>query len=306
MIICSLTTIPKRLKSIIPILDSLLSQTVKATIIFINIPSYCKKTKETYNEDFIENVLKSYSPVIKILRCDDYGPITKLIPALDEIIKNKYDDNTLLITFDDDRIPNKYVIEMLKNKIDVYRQKEKRVALSFSGWRVGKHPFKFQLYTNVSTDTKVDWVQGTDCIALYGNMTTLLGNMDTKLGCPDSLDTPKNTINSNHVTPQQHDDHLIAYALQVSGIDRIVIPNSSNSKLFERMNTSVIDSISFRPSFIFEVEKICENFEEMNIYGTENYGDKQYFKHYTKSIKFNLTLCIVLATLLIFPSNIVN
>ena len=103
MIYVSITTIPQRLKNLKKTVDSLLSQTKKPDRIFINIPNKYKRFEEIIKKD---DIPKFEDNAVKINRCEDYGPGTKLLGSIDEIKKD-----SLLILADDDHVYEDYMIE---------------------------------------------------------------------------------------------------------------------------------------------------------------------------------------------------
>ena len=95
----SLTTIPSRLNNIIPTLKSFIDQKIKPLKIFLCIPHVSKRTGEKY---VIPDELKQFIDkhrIVKIIRCKDYGPATKLLGLLETHKINKN-----IIIGDDDRI----------------------------------------------------------------------------------------------------------------------------------------------------------------------------------------------------------
>jgi len=106
----SLTTIPSRIHNLEKILDSLLTQTQDIHEILLNIPIYSKRFKKEYSiPDFLK---KTKFNKVKIIRCEDYGPGTKLLGALEYL---KYKKGYVIIV-DDDRIINKNLIKSLYDK----------------------------------------------------------------------------------------------------------------------------------------------------------------------------------------------
>ena len=103
MIYVSLTTIPQRIKSIKKSIDSLINQTQKPDKIFINIPTKYRRFSETIQDDQIP---KFSNDSVEIIRCDDFGPGTKLLGSLEKLSKN-----SLVILADDDNIYENYMIE---------------------------------------------------------------------------------------------------------------------------------------------------------------------------------------------------
>ena len=94
----SFTTIPSRMNNIKPLLDSLINQTIHIDAIIFNIPYYSKRFNTEY---IIPNYLYNYHPRLRINRCEDYGPGTKLLGPLET---RKYNNNDVIIILDDDRL----------------------------------------------------------------------------------------------------------------------------------------------------------------------------------------------------------
>lgn len=76
-VIASLTTLPSRINKIGKMLISILDQTYPVDSIHINIPLFCKRTKEEY---VIPEWLTTF-PKLEIFRTQDYGSITKVAPT---------------------------------------------------------------------------------------------------------------------------------------------------------------------------------------------------------------------------------
>ena len=106
----SLTTLPSRVDNINETIISIQNQSIKPNKIFINLPYSYKRFKDySFTQNQI-NKLSKYD--IEIVRCDDFGPATKLMGSLKEI-KDNYD---CVILLDDDHIyHNKSFEVMLKN-----------------------------------------------------------------------------------------------------------------------------------------------------------------------------------------------
>lgn len=108
-VVISLTTIPRRIHQLKPTLDSLLqNQTMQANIIQINIPQTFLRTGAKFNP--IDQYLFLRHERIRIIRCVDTGPSTKLLPTL----ATETDPATLIIIVDDDTIyPSNLVATMV-------------------------------------------------------------------------------------------------------------------------------------------------------------------------------------------------
>lgn len=108
-VVISLTTIPRRIHKLKPTLDSLLqNQTMPANVIQINIPQTFLRTGAQFNSTDQYPFLKHDR--IRIVRCIDTGPSTKLLPTL----ATETDPSTLIIIVDDDTIyPSNLVASMV-------------------------------------------------------------------------------------------------------------------------------------------------------------------------------------------------
>ena len=117
----SLTTIPSRIKNVYKTIENLNNQTIKPDKIFLNIPIEYKRFKnDKISEDDI-NELKKLN--IEVIRCEDYGPATKLMGSLDKI-KN-YD---CVILIDDDHLYYKNIFHIF---IDEFKKKTNKLQLLF-------------------------------------------------------------------------------------------------------------------------------------------------------------------------------
>ena len=103
MIYVSTSTIPQRIKNLNKSVDSLIKQSQKPDKIFINIPFKYKRFKEIIDDNQIP---KFDDNIVKVTRCEDYGPGTKLLGSIDKLKKD-----SLLILADDDNVYENYMIE---------------------------------------------------------------------------------------------------------------------------------------------------------------------------------------------------
>jgi hypothetical protein len=107
-IIITLTTSPKRIEFLEPLFENLVNQTVKPDSIILNLPHIFKRTQTTFKK--IPSFITSNS-LIKINRCEDIGPATKIIPTT----KLFTDPETILISIDDDiKYRNNFIETLLK------------------------------------------------------------------------------------------------------------------------------------------------------------------------------------------------
>lgn len=93
-IVVSLTTTPYRIDRLKTNLDSILNQSIKPDKIYLNVPYNFKRANLEY---VIPEWIKNYRTVV-INRCEDYGPLTKLAPTLQQELAS----DTIIITLDDD------------------------------------------------------------------------------------------------------------------------------------------------------------------------------------------------------------
>jgi hypothetical protein len=105
-----ITTIPERLEKLPNVLNFYIYQTLPPDNIYLLIPYFSIRGNKKY---LIPNSLLEYTkknPIIKILRCEDYGPGTKLLGYLEHFKDN---DKKIIIVADDDRVIQKDFIEIL-------------------------------------------------------------------------------------------------------------------------------------------------------------------------------------------------
>ena len=101
----TLTTIPSRLGNIYKTIKSIERQTLKPNKIFLNIPNkYYRFPNITITEIEIE---KLKSELVQINRCNDFGPATKIMGALNEV--REFD---CAIIIDDDHIYDERMCEI--------------------------------------------------------------------------------------------------------------------------------------------------------------------------------------------------
>ncbi len=110
------------MESINETLHSLVRQSLRPDVIYLNIPYIAKRMNRTY---VIPDSLAAWSD-ITIIRCDDIGPATKLIPAL----RAEPDPSTLVITVDDDHV---YPIHFIRQLV-WFATFDPRVVWAVNGW----------------------------------------------------------------------------------------------------------------------------------------------------------------------------
>jgi len=102
----SLTSIPTRIKNVHQTINSLKKQSLKPDKIFLNIPYKYKRFQNSIIDEMEIKKVKAMN--VEIIRCEDYGPGTKIMGSLDKI-KNNYDFAILL---DDDHIYHEKILEI--------------------------------------------------------------------------------------------------------------------------------------------------------------------------------------------------
>lgn len=142
----SMTTTPVRLKHLPQTVASILSQTLLPTCVQINVPHVCERYPEdTYDEDELRAVTKLFANslvMLRIVRCKDYGPITKLVPTLQDCTTD------YILTIDDDIVYPEQMIEHL------YMAANDSVATGISGFVIDRKtakllPVNRQTYVHV-------------------------------------------------------------------------------------------------------------------------------------------------------------
>jgi hypothetical protein len=110
----TLTTIPSRLENLHKTIDSINKQTLKPNKIFLNVPiKYYRFPGLTISN----NELKKFeSELVKINRCDDFGPATKIMGGLNDVLK--FDCGIII---DDDHIYNDKMCEIFIREFEKER-----------------------------------------------------------------------------------------------------------------------------------------------------------------------------------------
>ncbi len=124
-IVVSLTTIPSRIGVIDTTLKSLLDQSRPPKRIYLNVPEWSQRENCAYEVPAFLTGLKG----VIVRRCEDWGPATKVIPAL-----LSEDSDQLILVTDDDRIYPKDMLEVMEQQ--AVRHPDQ--ALACAGWVVPK------------------------------------------------------------------------------------------------------------------------------------------------------------------------
>ena len=145
-IVVTLSSFPGRLERVKETLDSLVSQSLSPSMIYLAIP---KSVERLSNVEF-----KEYPPFLldfekqhsnfKILSTIDYGPSSKLLPALLE----EKDPNTILITVDDDVVYHKDTVMTISSMLLESKRHNQKIAPTWdceewSSWfKIPYRPYK--------------------------------------------------------------------------------------------------------------------------------------------------------------------
>lgn len=151
-VVISLTTIPSRIGRICRVVNSLIDQTSPADEIVLAIPAHSRRERVEYR---IPNSLTS-SSAVTIIRCDDLGPATKLLPTLER----EQDPQSLVVAVDDDTV---YPPEFIETLVHWHRLYPDHV-LGYRGWRVPKsmlwNDAEFVYGTRIRSPEPADIVTG--------------------------------------------------------------------------------------------------------------------------------------------------
>lgn len=239
-VVLSFTTMPERLDDIKFTLMSLLDQSHRVDQINICIPYKMKRSGKEY---IIPDYLKALKN-INILRCQDYGPSTKLLPTL-----LNETNNTKIIYLDDDRI---YGSRLVKNLVKFSEKYPDRVICNF-GWNLPHD-------RNYLTHRK----------HLVSTYLGKFGNVDIIEGCEGCLVKPKffdlNALADYSNAPQEAfyvDDIWISGHLAKQKVIRYRMPFHLHSRGYS------IDSEIYSPALM-----------AVNINGHNNNTIIKYFDHF--------------------------
>jgi len=109
--VISLTTIPARLQELEPTLESLMKQTIQPDRVYLCLPhSSVRFPEEKYEvPPWLRTFQQRHGHRFCLLRCEDHGPLTKLLPVLQQ----ETAPDTLLILADDDQTYHPRALERL-------------------------------------------------------------------------------------------------------------------------------------------------------------------------------------------------
>jgi hypothetical protein len=120
-VVVTLTTLPSRISRIEPTIKSLLNQRVMPAAIRLYVPATSRREGADYRMPaWLERL-----SAVTIVRCEDLGPATKVVPAL---MSGRADERFLVV--DDDRIYQPWLVEQMTRLSDANPD----VAIAASGW----------------------------------------------------------------------------------------------------------------------------------------------------------------------------
>ena len=113
-VVVSLTTSPKRIEQIKPVIDCMMNQTKKPDLIYLNLPKVFLRNNTIFKSELPEFITSN--KLVKVNFCDDIGPATKIIPT----VYNETDDETYILSIDDDIYYPPYIIESYLYYSDIF------------------------------------------------------------------------------------------------------------------------------------------------------------------------------------------
>ena len=125
-LVVTLTTLPSRIGKIFPALNSLLDQTVAPDRIFIALPPFSRREQMTYS---VPEALRNHPAVTLLPAQHDWGPATKLIPALRHF---EDEPGTIILAVDDDNVYPRTFLETFLH----FAHALPEAALSLRGWPI--------------------------------------------------------------------------------------------------------------------------------------------------------------------------
>lgn len=134
-VVGTITTMPDKYNLLSKTLDSLLAQTHKLDAIYLGLPHTSRRLGTPYPK-----LPKSIARRCVVVRCTDYGPVTKLVGAL---IKES-DPRTVMISFDDDR---HYPPDLVERLIS-HHHKHPEAAIGSSGMLLDSQCPNCAIYPN--------------------------------------------------------------------------------------------------------------------------------------------------------------
>jgi hypothetical protein len=199
-VVLSFTTIPSRVKYIPNILTKLKKQAFIIDCIYVCVPYYSKRFKKSYDISHLK-----VDDNVKIIRCEDLGPATKLLGC----VEYENDPNTIIITVDDDQDYNPSTVNTLVN----YTTKYPNYAIGFSAIDSETRSIPY-VQNQAVLSPSAYYLEGFGAVAYRRKFIT------------------QRMINyfKNHLTPECFlaDDLVISTWLEIEGIKRLKISPETN------------------------------------------------------------------------------
>ena len=127
-VVVTLTTLPGRIHQIRNVLESLLQQTLAADEIRVYTPTHSAREQRAYATP---PWLAAMAPRVRLVRIEkDYGPATKVIPAVRDGLANG--DDALLVVVDDDTLYPPRLLETFAS----WSRRFPDAVVSATGWPV--------------------------------------------------------------------------------------------------------------------------------------------------------------------------
>jgi hypothetical protein len=230
-VVASLTTIPGRYEKLQRTLDSIWDQNVKPDVIYLGIPKVSKRLGTPYPE--LPNTITSRCQIISLDQ--DYGPICKIVGAL----LSESDPETIIITFDDDIVYPKTLIEELVK----YSSQHPNSAIGSTGIIVGQTFFNYSFVSGLTpcwnglTGFKVT-PEGRAVDLLCG----VAGVLYRRKFFPDDI-TPMLEYTSKYPDLFMNDDVLISAYLNSRKVERRLFLNIPFAQ--QELDTQDVNAISF-------------------------------------------------------------
>lgn len=275
-IVFSLTTLPRRIKTIIPTLESLNNQTVKADHIYLTIPKKCSRLDQKYPK--IPKKIKKYCDIVYVK--EDYGPVTKLVGAL----LKETDPDTIIITVDDDVIYPKNLVKDLL----YYHKKFPDSALSSSGLSIGYYPFRYSIKFNQKKNDywfTMNSKKSKKIDILYGYSGALYKR--SFFPCKHMLYNKFLKYSLENIDLFKNDDVFISFYLNKEHIDRRLVNTEDviNNSGHDALSQDVV-------KFFLSLEKAVSKCEKMGWFKSKAYVNP--FETFGTVVIFILLLLILL------------
>lgn len=218
MIICSITTIPGRTKSLIKVLNELTRSTVLPDKILISLSDFYPRTNKSYSKtdlEILEDFLKSYPIPSEVMRYEvDVGPTLKLITPVRFITEEKLEEsNPMILIMDDDSPLYDRALECLLN----HGFKDKDSVHGIMGCTNNS----FVHAENINEETEVE---------LLGGYRGVLYPYSVAKKIKDSVQYFLDQHEKKNMFPM-HDDHIFSCCLRKHKIRMKVCPVPDKNRL---------------------------------------------------------------------------